>query len=235
MIRLGLCLSLILSIPGPSAWGQAAALGRGSSAPGVTALPFLVAPVSPGLALGSSLPLASTLSPSLSPRLAPLPLAAPVYAAALALPAPSAASVGSAVSVARVIPVAPVALAALPMPLLAAAAQTGLSEAPEAATPEPAKSPAAADPSAFFDGARAFLSIPGQAPREVALSEIEGVLAADDSARGALSRKGRVLIVLAKGAPVVDALAARAALAIPASSSPRLGSTTMAISSLRSG
>lgn len=205
VIRLVLCVSLVLAMPGPSAWGQTAALTRGTAGRGVTALPFLASPVSSGAAM----PRSSSMDPSLTAILAPAPLVVPVAAAALAHPA---AAPVAAVAAAPVIRGIPVALAA--SPLRPAASDPGSLAAPAPArTPEPASSPAAADPSVFFDGARAFLSIPGQSPREVALSDIEGILASDDAARAALSRKGRVRIVLAKGSPAPDAAAARAALA----------------------
>lgn len=207
MIRIALCAALILAMPGPAVWGQTVSIVRGAAAPGVAAVPAIPSPVSPA-ALGAGLP--SLLNPSLSPSPAPSPLSsvAPLSVAARTAPAAVAPFAPvAALATVRAIPVSPAALAATP--LRSAAATAG-----RLAAPEPAKASASVqDPAAFFDGARAFLSVPGHAPREVALSEIEGLLAADEPARSALSRKGRVRIVLAKGAPAVEPVVARAALA----------------------
>jgi len=196
MIRIVLCAALILAMPGPAAWGQTVSIVRGA-ARGAAVLPLMASPV-PSLSIGAPLPLSPLLAPSLSPSLAPSPLVASLPMPVVARTAPS---------VIAALPVLPAALAATP--LRSAAATAG-----RLAAPEPAQASAPVqDAAAFFDGARAFLSIPGQAPREVALSEIEGLLAADEPARSALSRKGRVRIVLAKGAPAVEPVVARAALA----------------------
>ncbi|UPT72772.1 MAG: hypothetical protein M0D55_12640 [Elusimicrobiota bacterium] len=218
MLRLPLCLALLVSIPGPDAWGQTAALARGSAAgvPAAAAAPAAFPPVAGPAALG-----APSLTPSLlaAPALRPAPLPAPVAAvsaaplAAAVLPAPGAAVALPARAAAAGVPAA--AKAARPAAALRAAFAPLAASSPErGASPDSAKTPAPLqDAAAFFDGARAFLSVPGQAPREVALADIEGLLAADGAARGALSSKGRVRIVLAKGAPAVDPAAARAALA----------------------
>lgn len=196
MIRIAVCAALILAIPGPAAWGQTVSIIRGAGAQGPAALPQIASPVSPaGSAAFGSVSLSGSLNPLPAPRLATPLLAAPAPALVSPLFAVAEVPVGSAPSIAASV-----------LPAAAAAGRP--------AAPEPAKAPAPVqDPSAFFDGARAFLSIPGQAPREVALSEIEGLLAADEPARRALTRKGRVRIVLAKGAPAVDPISARAALA----------------------
>lgn len=201
MIRIALCVALILSSSGP-VWGQTVSAIRAASRSGVTALPPMIAPVS-SLPAGSWLG-AGALSPALA-GVSPAPSLA--VAASAAVPAAAVQSAAVSARFVSAAPLIPSALAAVPVRSAASAlVRPAAVAAPDAAAP-------LQDSSAFFDGARAFLSIPGQAPREVALSELDGLLAADEPARGALSRKGRVRIVLAKGAPAVDPVAARAALA----------------------
>ena len=203
MIRLITVLSLLLSVPGPSAWAAVVEfrLGAAASAPSgaVGRLPVIL-PLS-----------ASWTAPSFSPSVAPLgtgvvPAAAPTFAApALAAPALSAAPAAAALP-AKASALVPSAAAARPAAPAASETSSSGAESREADLDASAAA-------VLFDGGaatRVHLTGLGRAPVSIPLSQLGAALAADPAYRAALLRSGKVRAVLSRDA---DKKAAAASLA----------------------
>ncbi|MFI5346348.1 MAG: hypothetical protein ACHQ51_08235 [Elusimicrobiota bacterium] len=199
MIRFLTALSLLISMPGPSAWAAvvevklsaasfAAEPGAGARMPAVMPLGSLPARGAPSAAISSPMSApaqapsaAATVAATLAapaPALAALPAAAATLLKALMAP-PGAPSKTSAAA-----PVARAVLAATALP----------------AVKDPAPEQNSAEADAAFDGRRVFLTGLGRTPRSVLVSELSAVLAADPAYRAALLRSGKIRAILPQSA-----------------------------------